>query len=95
MKLTIGGGPAHYNPRYVDFGASVCGLDADGQPIYAFRANGDGTSTANDLDADYPAAYCMKSPKELWGSFSATYTYDPSNDTLWDGWVTWTRMGAK
>jgi hypothetical protein len=46
------------------------------------------------MDVHYLAAYCMTSPKQLWGSLDGWFDYDPATDTLWDGWVTWRRTGA-
>ena len=95
QKLNIGGGPEKYNLHLVDKGASVCGLDDNGMPMYAFQANGKGTASGFHLDTHFEAAYCMTSPKTLWGSFDGWFDYDPGSDTLWDGWVTWTRISAK
>jgi hypothetical protein len=96
MKLSIsGGGKDIYNVHYIDFGASVCGKDENGQPIYSFQAKGDGVVTGYHMDVHYPAAYCMTSPKQLWGSLDGWFDYDPATDTLWDGWVTWRRTGAQ
>jgi hypothetical protein len=96
MKLNIGGGTGNqYNLHLIDFGASVCGKDANGQPIYAFQAKGNGTAVGNHMDISFTNAYCMKSPKEPYGDFASWLDYDPASETMWDGWVTWKRMGAK
>ena len=96
MKLAIGGGGNdRYNVNYTDFGASICGKDSEGKPLYAFKALGKGVATGNQLKVNFPAGYCMTKPKKLWGSLNFTYTYNPVNDTLWDGLVVWKRTSDK
>ena len=95
MKLMIGGGGRanKFNVHYIDFGASVCGKDANDQPLYAATISGKGKANGNTLDVGVVSIYCLAHPKYVWGTTNMWFEYNPATDTLWDGWVTWHRMG--
>jgi hypothetical protein len=75
-----------------DDGASVCGLDANGEPIYAARGKGNGLVSPTTLDARLRIK-CLSVPPTFPGFTPMTYTYDPITDTLTDSTaVVWTRV---
>ncbi len=94
MRMAIGGGPS---PRVllIDYGASVCGLDDSGVPLYAARVTGRATIEGDVLSADLDV-YCHARPTFFLGTFpGAEYTYDAGTDTLLDGiGVVWSRASG-
>ncbi len=94
QRLTIGGGPA---PRVqlLDDGASVCGLDENGDPIWAARATGRAAVAGDVLTVDLDL-YCLARPTYFLDTFAGLeYTYDAGTDTLTDGLgVVWSRAAG-
>ncbi len=79
-----------YSFALFDDGASACGLDASGNPLYAFNGNGNGTATGLTLTASGASGICDTTGEVI--NFDSTFTYDPASDTLTDGiGVSWTR----
>ncbi len=94
QRLTIGGGPA---PRVLlrDDGATVCGLDDEGEPEFAARASGRAAIAGTTLTVDFDL-YCLASPTYFLDTFPGiTYDYDAGTDTLTDNiGVVWSRAGS-
>jgi hypothetical protein len=91
--LRVGGGPGvSHHVVYYDDGASVCGLDSEGNFLAAASAVGALGATGNTLSGLMPV-YCLASPRYLW-DLDAYFelTYQPGTDTLLDiHGLTWTR----
>ena len=85
-----GGGLGKFN--FIDWGASVCGKDVNGNPIYAAQASGNAvTVDATSFNGVAPLI-CKTHPPSIWDpSFPFTWTYDAQNDTLSGFSATWTR----
>jgi hypothetical protein len=81
-----------------DHGASACGVDAQGQPLYGAMGIGTGSATGNIL-ATQAAIWCLARPRWFWGSWSSTLAYDSTTDTLFETWggktTEWHRRGGK
>jgi hypothetical protein len=82
--LAIGGGPAGtYHVMYHDMGASVCGVDGSGTPLYGAIAQGvlelSGGSLSGDLEV-----YCLDAAHSPAGLYTFSFT-DNGNGTLTDG----------
>ncbi len=96
LVLARGGGDKFYF-NYLDFGASCCGKDPYGEPLYAAQVMGWVTLVGeNELDGQAPL-YCLAHPRyepPAISPLAVHYVYDPATDTLFDGWVTWRRMGT-
>ncbi len=94
QRLSIGGGPS---PRVLlyDDGATVCGLDGAGDPIYAARASGRATVGGTTLTVDIDL-YCLASPTYFLDTFAGlTFDHDAGTDTLTDfSGVVWSRAGS-
>ena len=94
QKLQIGLADNGYLLKLFDDGASICGLDPDGNPLYAAIGKGKGTADGNVLHASFKF-WCLTDPRTFWGTATGDYTYDPATDTLQDGWVAWYRIVGK
>lgn len=92
QKLAIGGGPGNtYHVFLYDDGASVCGLDAAGNILYAATARGIGLLNADVLQVDFQV-YCLAMPAFYQGAYQSVFTYDAVADTLTDNnGVVWYR----
>ena len=97
QTLAIGGGPGMtHHFRYLDYGATVCGLGPGGEFLY--KAFGYGTMTEAMLDG-YPIltgsaqVSCLTSPPTPLPYLSGfAFTYDAATDTLTDQYgVVWSR----
>lgn len=85
------GGVASYHVWLHDDGASVCGQDAYGVPLYAANGLGTGRATGNTLLVTL-AITCLSRPSVFYGNVPVAYTYNPSTDTLTDQiGVVWSR----
>ena len=85
QTLTISGGKNLHNIDYRDNGASLCGLDENGDPLYAASFRGKLTSDGLTLSGTVDV-YCLtRPPSQLFENFYVEYTYQPENDTLIDG----------
>ncbi len=94
MQTSIGGGRnGEYHIVAFDAGASVCGLDASGQPLYAAMAIATGQADGNVLHAELPL-WCLSHPRRFWGMASDDLIYDPGADTLFFWGVTWHHKGV-
>lgn len=87
-----GGGNGQYHVRGFDDGASVCGLDASGEPLYAAIAIGTGNAVGNELHADL-TLWCLSHPRAFHELRHDNIIYDPLNDTLSFWGVIWHRTG--
>lgn len=69
--------------QYVDKGASICGVDDEGQPLYAATGKGYGT-VDGDVFSGRMKLFCLE--PEIWfvGAFDVSFTYLPESDTLFD-----------
>lgn len=87
-----------YHVVYRDYGASVCGVDAQGQPLYAASGTGTGSATGSVLNTQL-AIWCLARPRWFWGTSGSILSYDAATDTLnetWGGKTTqWHRRGGK
>ena len=54
QRLTIGGSKGRYNVNLKDYGATVCGVDEDGVPLYACTLKGPATAEARVLSSRRP-----------------------------------------
>jgi hypothetical protein len=87
-----------YHVVYRDFGASVCGVGPQGQPLYAAAGIGAGSATGSTLNTEL-AIWCLARPRSFWGTIGSSLTYDATTDTLnetWGGKTTvWSQRGSK
>ncbi len=85
------GSGATLNINYTDFGASACGKDSYGTPIYAATAAGSLTATGNVLTGNLPI-YCQKNSATLLVNHDFYFTLDPATGRLTDSFgVVWNR----
>lgn len=91
QKVVFGGGSqGQFN--YIDWGASVCGTDTNGNPLYAAHASGAGTVDGTSFTGSAPVVCMTHPPTTLYTNFPFSWTYYPATDTLLDGYgITWTR----
>jgi hypothetical protein len=92
QTLSIGGGKNAHFINYVDEGASICGVDESGDPIYA--AYGRSKFAVDDLQLSATLdLYCRTHPPTLViDDILLEYTYLPETDTLVDNYGnTWFR----
>jgi len=70
--------------KYVDRGASVCGVDEYGVILY--RADARGSGSISDFTFTGTADIrCLDHPPYIWGEdYNFTLTYDPATNTLSD-----------
>jgi WD40 repeat protein len=74
-----------YNIAYVDDGASVCGKDGAGNPLYAIEIDLSGNASGDVLYAVSTSATCLSSPASpLDLEISVNYSHRAETDTLWD-----------
>ena len=92
LQLSIGGGAGNsYHLFYFDDGASVCGLDTGGDPLYPANAKGVGTATGDVLSVTF-AVKCLAMPSYSYGESPYAFTYNSGTGTLTDGYgLIWTR----
>src|SRR5574340_36436 len=93
QTLRIGGGPdGSYHIVYYDDGATVCGLDENGDFLAAASAVGR-LGPSGDTISGLAPVYCMASPRYLYDlDVYFEYTYQAGTDTLLDvHGVTWSR----
>ena len=84
QTLLITPGPgSSYRLFLFDRGASVCGLDPSGNPLYAATARGRGTVSGMTLAGSFNV-WCLSRPTTFWGSSGFVFTYNPGSDTLTD-----------
>jgi hypothetical protein len=90
QSLSIGGGPGStYHVQYRDDGASLCGTDANGVPLYAAKAKGELDGTGGVLAGSLPVI-CLAQPSYVLGDFGFSLTYDSLTDTFTDSYgVVW------
>jgi hypothetical protein len=92
QTLVIGGGPGStYHVRYHDYGASVCGVDGTGAPLYAASAVGSLSASGTVLAGRLPV-YCLASPRYLFEDPDTYFEFEYVAGTLVDihGGVVWT-----
>ncbi len=90
QSLSVGGGPGNiYHVQYGDDGASLCGIDAEGVPLYAGVAKGEFTAVGTLLAGTLPVR-CLAKPSYILGNFDFSFTYDSATDTMTDAYgVIW------
>jgi hypothetical protein len=79
---------------YIDFGASVCGKDSNGNPIYAAHSSGLADTVDDSSFIGSGPIICMTHPPYIWSQdFPFSWTYVPATDTLLDDGLQtiWTR----
>lgn len=95
MTLAVSGGVrGAVRLNYRDYGASICGTDDAGVPLYAATINAVGGVTApNTLEGQGPLR-CLAAPAYIHeiSPVGMRFEYDPATDTMWDGWVIWERQ---
>lgn len=91
--LLISQSAGGYSLTWFDDGASICGKDANGKPIYPAIGRGKGYADGYSLHINV-RFWCLSQPPTFWGTVGVDFTYDPATETLWDGWVLWHRIGA-
>lgn len=100
QRMAIGGGKNVRHVNYFDDGATVCGVDEYGVPLYPARARGTSVEAGNILTVTLDL-WCFAKPPFFSGTYTMSLTYNPSNDTLvqyvpppWDDYVIWFRIGG-
>ncbi|MBW8011339.1 MAG: glycoside hydrolase family 5 protein [Chloroflexi bacterium] len=82
-----------FSIELADSGASSCGTDDTGGPLYAARLEGSGNADLNFLFLQVLELTCMGDPEWSLDPLSLTLTYDLITDILSDSWgVVWTRI---
>lgn len=76
--------------KYVDRGASICGKDEYGLPIYRADAMAQGTISGYTFTGT-AALRCLAGPPYIWGEHTFVWTYDPATNTISDGFSDYTR----
>lgn len=80
-----------YQVEWYDDGASVCGIDSAGTPLYAVTLTG----SARVLDTGglvmTVKGICANAANTAVGPFVVPLNYDTTNDTIYDGTLTWNR----
>jgi len=91
MTMRIGGGPqGDHMVRLHDDGASACGIDESGAPLYAGTARGSLSETDGQLTGDV-YLFCKTAPPDFNGPYSVEFTY--SDGMLLDNFGnTWYRV---
>jgi len=80
-----------YSLAYFDDGASVCGCDAAGKPLYPGMGLGTGTATGTTLNATI-RFWCLSRPRTYYGTASYVLVYDAAADQLTDQYgIVWRR----
>jgi hypothetical protein len=85
---------------YYDFGATACGLDLNGQPMYAASFNGSPVIVGNALTVEGKVLCASDNPyyfpEEDPITYSFEFTYNKNKDTLYGGLpgfgATWYRI---
>lgn len=78
--------------KYVDRGASVCGVDSYGTPLYKADARGTGQITGLNF-VGLADIRCLTHPPYIWAEdFTFNWIYDPINNTISDGVNTYSRI---
>lgn len=108
MIINISAGAnGRFQVFFKDFGASACGLDDDGEPLYAGQATWRATADGNDLlvyarggnGVGNGDLWCMANPPfvlvEGPEEPSVFVIYDPVTDSLTDGFAFFFRVGNK
>lgn len=84
-----------YNISYFDDGASVCGVDADGDPLYPGMGRGKGTANGTSLTGGIDF-WCLSRPRWYEGYHQLELTYNATDDTLTDAYgIVWYRLGGR
>ncbi|NWF69276.1 MAG: SH3 domain-containing protein [Chloroflexi bacterium] len=84
----LGGG--QYNIEYYDDGASICGTDSAGRPLYGGLGNVQATASGNSLTSSSGVFYCYDSSGSSY-NFTYSWVYDPTSDTMTSEYGTWQR----
>jgi hypothetical protein len=92
QTLLISPAPGNSNRLFLfDRGATVCGLDSSGNPLYPATARGRGAVSGSDLSGTWNV-WCLSRPVTFYGNVGFNFTYDSGADTLTDGiGVVWHR----
>jgi len=91
QKVVFGGGSQGLF-NYIDWGASVCGTDTNGNPLYAAHASGVADTVNGTSFTGSAPVVCMTHPPTTFDpNFPFSWTYDPATDTLSGFSSTWTR----
>jgi hypothetical protein len=84
-----------YKVVLFDHGASACGLNPEGQPMYPGIGIGTGSANENVLQMQF-AFWCLGRSRWLFGQLTPTFTYEAGTDTLFDSWGTrWYRQSGE
>lgn len=95
MKLAISREGIVYKVTFNDQGASICGKDDNGKPMYALEMIFAGTAHGDTIYASSTSATCLSTPASpLQGEYQINISYQPGSDTIWDSLnkATWTRV---
>jgi hypothetical protein len=80
-----------YTFEYYDDGASICGLDSAGVPLFAASASGTLTASGSTLSGDF-SINCLDDPPFHGVDHLFVFTYDPATETMTDDLgVVWER----
>ncbi|MFN8375494.1 MAG: SH3 domain-containing protein [Anaerolineae bacterium] len=84
-------GDNQYAMQYTDEGASVCGVDANNQPIYPAEASATGALEGESITADFDFV-CVGGGDPAPHVYTVVFTYDVETDSLTDSWgIIWSR----
>lgn len=82
-----------YTIAYLDEGASICGKNDDGAPLYAGRLVWHGEAVRNTLPMVNAEFICLGETEWAASPVSITFTYNAASDSLTDNLgVEWSRM---
>ena len=83
--------PNLFTVRYVDEGASFCGQDSTGSPLFSAEGNGQGEPFGRVLSLNLDFV-CISDPEGTTQTFSIEFLYDPVTDAITDSFANqWVR----
>jgi len=94
MVMVIANDSSYF--MYYDFGASVCGKDSSGAPLYSASIEGSPVIDGYEMTVD-GYVLCVADKPYYWPKnhpqiFTSVLTYDKYSDTIFDENVTWSRI---
>ena len=82
-----------FSATYMDDGASLCGTDSSGRPLYGVKLEGVGQLSGNFLKFPGLNVICLGDPEWNLDPLPFQVTYDLASDSLHDAWgIVWNRQ---